>query len=240
MLEALYPRSHGISVETANRRLESVSDIEVLVHHDYCGAEFAKPRVVKWADLAATDDESPSTTYFAAGPVTSHADGRPDNAIRALGRREGSVSTTPSQDASSAERLGELRDSECVARVPSPTYSGVARVPSPTSTSAVRVPSPALTCLGELSQPGGGARLPAMRLCYVGHRRLSDKAIRCDEQRPEPLSVSSLERQPLVSRMAAERRCKDVTAIQTIMQTSYDHDQHLRHTHTRKRERYTF
>ena len=58
VLEALYPRSHGISVETAKRRLESASDIEVLVHHDHCGTEFAPPRVVKWADLEATDDES--------------------------------------------------------------------------------------------------------------------------------------------------------------------------------------
>ena len=43
--------------------------------------------------------------------------------------------------------------------------------------------------------------------------------------------MSLLKQQPLVSRMAAERRCKDITAISTIMQTSYDHDQYLRHTH---------
>ena len=43
--------------------------------------------------------------------------------------------------------------------------------------------------------------------------------------------MSSLERQPLITRMAAERRCKDITAISTIMQTSYDQDQYLRHTH---------
>ena len=110
MLEALYPRSHGISVETANRRLDSVSDIEVLVHHDHDGKESAPPRVVRWADLEPSDDESPNAPFTTASPVTSHADGRPGNAARVRGRREGSVSTTPSQDASSAERLGELRD----------------------------------------------------------------------------------------------------------------------------------
>ena len=152
MLKALYPRSHGISVETANRRLESVSDIEVIVYHDHDVGEFAPPRVVRWADLEATDDESPVTAYSAANPVTSHAVGRPDKAIRAPGRREGSVSTTPSRDASSAECLGELRD----------------------SSRALRTASSAPSYSGELSQAGGGARPHAMRLFCVGHRLPSD------------------------------------------------------------------
>ena len=41
--------------------------------------------------------------------------------------------------------------------------------------------------------------------------------------RVEPQNVSLLERQPSVSETAAERRCKDIDAIQTIMQTTYDH-----------------
>ena len=42
--------------------------------------------------------------------MTSHVDGRPGNVSRVHGRREGSVSTTPSQDASSVEHLGEPQD----------------------------------------------------------------------------------------------------------------------------------
>ena len=42
-----------------------------------------------WADLEASDNEDPSPAELTASPVTGHTDGRPDNAIRALGRREG-------------------------------------------------------------------------------------------------------------------------------------------------------
>ena len=164
---------------------------------------------------------SPDALGSTAGPVISHADGRPGNASRVQGRREGLVSTAPSRDASSAEHLGELRDPDFVVRVPSPTPRD-----------AVWVPSPALPQVGESSQPSGGARSPARRLFCVGRKRPVKDDAECDELRGEPQSVSLLKQQPLVSRMAAERRCKDITAIQTIMQTSYDHDQYLRHTHT--------
>ena len=231
MLEALYPRSHGVSVETANRRLDSVSDIKVTVHHDHDDVGPVPQKVVKWADLEHSHNESPEVTASTAGPVISHADGRPGNASRVRGRREGLVSTTPSRDASSAEHLGELRDPDFVVRVPSPTSLSVVRVPSPTPRDAVRVPSPALPQVGESSQPSGGARSPARRLFCVGRKRPVKDDAECDELRGEPQSVSLLKQQPLVSRMAAERRCKDITAISTIMQTSYDHDQYLRHTH---------
>ena len=39
-----------------------------------------------------------------------HVDGRPGNTSRVHGRREGLVSTAPSQDASSVEHLGEPQD----------------------------------------------------------------------------------------------------------------------------------
>ena len=44
------------------------------------------------------------------------------------------------------------------------------------------------------------------------------------------MCVSLLKRQPLISRVAAERRCKDIIAIQTNIQTTYDHDPYFRHT----------
>ena len=81
VLESLYARSHGISVETANRRLVSVADIEVLMHHDYNGPETA-PRVVRWADLEPSDGEETSIAKSTASSVTGHADGRPDKALR--------------------------------------------------------------------------------------------------------------------------------------------------------------
>ena len=73
----------------------SVADIDVLIYHDFHGLETA-PKVVRWADLKPLDGEEPSTAETTASPVTGHADGRPDNALLALGRREGLVSTTPS------------------------------------------------------------------------------------------------------------------------------------------------
>ena len=51
MLEALYPRAHGISLEAAN-------------HYDYGGPELV-PRSVRWADLEASsaeDEESAGCT----------------------------------------------------------------------------------------------------------------------------------------------------------------------------------
>ena len=48
--------------------------------------------------------------------MISHVDGRPGNMSRVRGRREGLVSTAPSQDASSVEHLGELRDPYQAAR----------------------------------------------------------------------------------------------------------------------------
>ena len=130
VLESLYPRSQGVSVETANRRLVSVAGIEVMVHHDYNGSETA-PRVVRWADLEPSDGEEPSSLRSTGGneeleaplvqpsgpsaaestasPVNGHTDGRPDTALRTLGRREGLVSTAPSRGASNAERPGDPR-----------------------------------------------------------------------------------------------------------------------------------
>ena len=96
LLESLYRRSHGISVEAANRHLVSVADIEVLIHHDFHGPETA-PRFVRWVDLEPSDGEEPTTAETTASSVTGHADGRPDNALRVLGRREGLLSTTPSR-----------------------------------------------------------------------------------------------------------------------------------------------
>ena len=46
----------GVSVETANRLLETVTDFEVKGHFDD-GARQRPPRSVKWADLADTDAE---------------------------------------------------------------------------------------------------------------------------------------------------------------------------------------
>ena len=223
VLEAIYPRSHGIGVDAANRRLNSVSDIEVTVHHDYDGSAQAPPKVVRWEDLEPSDDERPGDFVSTAGPVISHADGRPGNAPRVRGRREGLVSTTPSRDASSAEHLGELWDP-----------SDVARVPSPTSLSAVRVPSPALLPAGGSPRASGGVRSLSGRLFCVGRRRPWKDNSKCAGLRVEPQNVSLLERQPSVSETAAERRCKDIDAIQTIMQTTYDHTL-MQTTHNQKR-----
>ena len=131
MLEALYPRAHGISLEAANRRLTSVTDLDVLAHYD--SAPELVPRSVGWADLedsSAEDEErtgctatrsgkgvhgpAPELRMLSAGasPASAeqgHADGRPDKALRVLGRREGLVSTAPSRDTSSAECLVDLR-----------------------------------------------------------------------------------------------------------------------------------
>ena len=56
VLEALYPRKHGVSVEAANRLLASVADLDVEIHYD-CSACEPAPGSVNWADLEDTDGE---------------------------------------------------------------------------------------------------------------------------------------------------------------------------------------
>ena len=74
VLEALYPRKHGVSVEAANQLLESVTDLEVEIHFD-CGACEPAPRSVKWADLEETDGEDERRAEAAVGGkgVSEHA-----------------------------------------------------------------------------------------------------------------------------------------------------------------------
>ena len=96
-----------------------------------------------------------------ASPVTGHADGRTDNALRVNGQRDGLVSTTPGRGASSAERHGDLRDSGYALRTASSA--------SPT---------------GDSSQTGGGARPPAERLLKVGQRLHSKEMKGFGKMRP--------------------------------------------------------
>ena len=74
VLEALYPRKHGVSVEAANRLLVYVADLEVEIHYD-CGACEPAPRSVKWADLEDTDGEDERRAEAAVGGngVSEHA-----------------------------------------------------------------------------------------------------------------------------------------------------------------------
>ena len=117
MPEALYPRKDGVSVETANRLLESVTDLGVEVHFDD-SARQQPPRSVKWADLADTDVEdedcagttagrkgllgvAPESQFgprasLAASVKTGRADVRLGSASQVLGWREGLASATPS------------------------------------------------------------------------------------------------------------------------------------------------
>ena len=74
MLEAFYPRKHGVSVEAANQLLASVADLEVEIHYD-CGACKPAPGSVKWADVEDTDGEDEKSAEAAVGGkgVSEHA-----------------------------------------------------------------------------------------------------------------------------------------------------------------------
>ena len=74
MLEALYPRKHGVSVEAANKLLASDADMEVEIHYE-CGACEPAPRSVRWADFEDTDGEDERRAEAAVGGkrVSEHA-----------------------------------------------------------------------------------------------------------------------------------------------------------------------
>ena len=134
--------------------------------------------------------QKPSIAETTASPVTGHADGRPDNALRVLGRREGLVSTTTSRDMSSVECLGGPED-----RAASPDLLASSVPPS--------------DCASRTDSSASSFRAPpAGRLMTLGQRAPADNARRFREMSNEA-SYVSLERLHSDSRIAAERRCKD-------------------------------
>ena len=66
VLEALYPRKHGVSVEVANRLLASFTDFVVVIHYDD-GAHELAPTSVKSADLEDKDVKDEDCTSTIAG-----------------------------------------------------------------------------------------------------------------------------------------------------------------------------
>ena len=66
VLEALCPRHEGVSFETANGLLESVTDLEVEVHFND-GARQRPLKSVKWADLEDIDAEDKECAGIAVG-----------------------------------------------------------------------------------------------------------------------------------------------------------------------------